>query len=226
TERWRRPIQRWRCRGGARCGGCAAPVRPAAGPGYGCTARWRACRCRSARRTGRSGRSARKGGRGRRMRGWCAWISPLIRNGSDHANRFHFVVLGDLVHHVLPFAHLSEHGVDAVEVRLCGVADEKLAAPRVLAGVGHGERARDVLVDVLVRLALDRVARPAGADPSLARLAIGIAALDHAVGYHAMTPASAVEPRVGALLEGGDRARRLAGEQAYFDAALDGLEHG
>src|SRR5437764_1547957 len=160
------------------------------------------------------------------MRRWCAWISPLIRNGSHHANRFHFVVLGDLVHHVLPLAHLSEHGVDAVEVRLWGVADEKLAAPRVLAGVGHGEGARDVLVDVLVRLALDRVARPAGADPSLAGLGVGIAALDHEVGDHAMEPGSVVEPGVGELLEVGHRARRLVGEQVYFDAAFDGLEYG
>src|SRR5947207_13516860 len=126
----------------------------------------------------------------------------------------------------LPLAHLSEHGVDAVEVRLWGVADEKLAAPRVLAGVGHGEGARDVLVDVLVRLARDRVARPAGADPSLAGLGVGIAALDREVGDHAMEPGSVVEPGVGELLEVGDRARRLVGEQVYFDAAFNGLEYG
>src|SRR2546423_2792545 len=145
---------------------------------------------------------------------------------SRHANRLDFVVLVDPAHHVLSLAHLPEHGVDAVEVRLRRVADEKLAAPRVLAGVRHGERARHVLVDVLVRLALDGVARPAGADAPLPGLGVGIAALDHEVGDHAVKLGSVVEARVGELLEVGDRARHLVGEQVHLDTTPGGLEYG
>src|SRR5437660_6762844 len=143
-----------------------------------------------------------------------------------HANRFDFVVLRDLVHHVLPLAHLSEDGMDAVEVGLRRVTNEELAASRVLAGVGHGERAHRVLVDVLVRLALDGIARPAGAGASLSGLGVRIAALNHEVGDHAMEPGPVVEARVGEFLEVGDRARHLVGEQVHLDASLGGLEYG
>src|SRR5256885_2442403 len=145
---------------------------------------------------------------------------------SRHANRGHFVVLRDLVHHVLPLTHLSENGVDSIEVRLRRVTDEKLAAPRVLSGMRHGERPRHVFVDVFLRLALDRVARPAGADASLPGLGVGIAALDHEVGDHAMKSGSIVEARVGELFEVGDRARHFVGEQLHLDATLAGLEYG
>ena len=57
--------------------------------------------------------------------------------------------------------------VCTVEVRLRRVADEELAAARVLARVRHRQRAGHVLVRVEVRLALDLVARAAGADARL-----------------------------------------------------------
>src|ERR1051325_8085588 len=149
-----------------------------------------------------------------------------MRVFARHANCLHFVVLRDLVHHVLPLAHLSEHRVDGVGVRLRGVTDEELAAAGVLRGGGHGERTGHVPAHVLVRLALDGIARPAGADPSLAGLGVGIAALNHEVGDHAMKPGSVVEPGIGELLEVGDRAGRLVGEQVHLDAASGGLEYG
>src|SRR5438093_327070 len=108
----------------------------------------------------------------------CMWISEW----SLHSNRFHHVVLHNLVDHVQSLGDLSENGVDSVKVRLGGVTDEELAAARVLAGVGHGQRPRHVLVDVLLGLALDGVARPAAPDAPLRCPRIGAAALCHAVG--------------------------------------------
>src|SRR5437879_13880805 len=85
----------------------------------------------------------------------------------QHANRFDFVIRRDLVYDVMSLAHLPEHGVNPVEVRLRRVTDEELTAPRILAGVSHGERSRLVLVDVIVCLALDGLARHSVAGASL-----------------------------------------------------------
>src|SRR6266540_3976124 len=76
------------------------------------------------------------------------------------SNRRDFVVLGNLVHHILPFGDLAEDGVDAVQVRLSGVADEELATPGVFPRVRHRQGAGDVFVRVALSLALDRIARP------------------------------------------------------------------
>src|SRR5439155_4671535 len=81
-----------------------------------------------------------------------------ISEWSFHSNRFHFVVLRNLVDYVLSLGDLSENGVDSVKVRLGSMTDEELAAAGVLPGVGHGQGPRDVLVDVLLGLALDGVA--------------------------------------------------------------------
>src|SRR5437867_8379655 len=109
---------------------------------------------------------------------------------------------------------------------LRGVADEELAAPGVLAGVGHGERPRDVLVDVLVGLALDRVSRAAATDPSFPALRVGIAALDHEVRDHAVELGAVIETRVRELLEVGDGVGHLVAEQLQLDGAFDGLDDG
>src|SRR6266508_1320402 len=77
-----------------------------------------------------------------------------------------------------------------------------------------------MLVDVLVGLALDGVARTARADAAFAGLGIGVAALDHEVRDHAMEPGPVVEPRVRELLEVGDRFRHFVGEQLRLDRAL------
>src|SRR6266496_1933109 len=148
------------------------------------------------------------------------------RCGSLHSNRFDFVVLRNLVHDVLPLGDLSENGVDSVKVGLRRVADEELAAAGVLPGVRHRERAGDVLVDVLVGLALDRVAGAAGADASLPGLRVGIAALDHEVGDHPVERRPVVEARVRELFEVGHCVRHLVGEQLQLDRALHGLDDG
>src|SRR5207244_1820141 len=109
-----------------------------------------------------------------------------ISEWSFHSNRFDFVVLRNLVDHVLSLGDLSENGVDSVKVRLGSMTDEELAAAGVLSGVGHGQRPRDVLVDVLLGLALDGVAGTARADPPLPGLRIGVASLNHEVGDHAV----------------------------------------
>src|SRR3989454_169723 len=104
-----------------------------------------------------------------------------ISEWSFHSNRFDFVVLRNLVDHVLSLGDLSENGVDSVKVRLGRMTDEELAAAGVLPGVGHGQRPRDVLVDVLLGLALDGVAGPAGADASLPGLRNRVTTLNHEV---------------------------------------------
>src|SRR5439155_2268622 len=131
------------------------------------------------------GIETRRGRTGSAVGPSCAW--------SRDANRLDFVVLRNLQDDVHPLRDLPKDGVDPVEVRLGRVADEELAPARVLAGVGHGERPRRVLVDVLLRLALDRIAGAARADPSPAPLGIGVAPLDHEVRDHPVEPGPVIE---------------------------------
>ena len=135
------------------------------------------------------------------------------------------VVLLDVVDHVHALAHLTEHRVHLVEMRLGRVADEELAAAGVLAGVRHGQGAGHVLVGVEVGLALDLVARAAGADARVARL-LGerIAALDHEVRDDPVKAGAVVELAVGELLEVGDGVGHLGVEQLGDDGALAGLD--
>src|SRR5881296_2127192 len=149
-----------------------------------------------------------------------------ISEWSFHPNRFDFVVLRNLADYVLSLGDLSENGVDSVKVRLGSMTDEELAAAGVLPGVGHGQRPRYVFVDVLLGLALDGVAGPAGADPPLPTLRIGIAPLNHKVGDDAVEFGAVVEARVGELLEIGDGGRHLIGKQLHVDRAFRGLENG
>src|SRR2546429_7168332 len=130
---------------------------------------------------------------------WKATTTTYIRKciriseWSFHSNRFHFVVLRNLVDHVQSLGDLSENGVDAVKVRLGRMADEELTAAGVLAGVGHGQRSRHVLVDVLLGLALDGVAGPTGADAPFPGLGNRVTALNHEVGDHAVELSAVVE---------------------------------
>src|SRR3989454_6602324 len=149
-----------------------------------------------------------------------------ISEWSFHSNRFDFVVLRNLVDHVLSLGDLSENGVDSVKVRLGRMTDEELAAAGVLPGVGHGQRPRDVLVDVLLGLALDGVAGPAGADASLPGLRNRVTTLNHEVRDHAVKLGAVIESRVREFLEVRDRAGHFVGEQLHVDSALRGLENG
>src|SRR5678815_797045 len=84
------------------------------------------------------------------------WLA--VRSGD--ADGVHHVVLLDLLRDIDALRHLAEHRVHAVQVPR-GVLvehDEELAAPGVLAGVRHRERAELVLSRVSLRLALDHVA--------------------------------------------------------------------
>src|SRR6266480_280307 len=163
---------------------------------------------------------------------WKARATRYIRkcmrttDDSPNANRFHFVVLRNFIDHVQPLGDLSENGVDAVKVRLGRMADEELATAGVLAGVGHGQRSRHVLVDVLLGLALDGVTGAAGAHAPFPGLGNRVTALNHEVGDHAVELGAVVESRVRELLEVGDGGRHLVGEQFHVDGALRGLENG
>src|SRR5712671_1418116 len=123
-----------------------------------------------------------------------------ISEWSFHSNRFDFVILRNLVDHVLSLG--------------------------VLPGVGHGQRPRDVLVNVLLGLALDGVAGPAGADASLPGLRNRVTTLNHEVRDHAVKRGAVIESRVRELLEVRDRAGHFVGEQLHVDSALRGLENG
>src|SRR2546428_7124787 len=149
-----------------------------------------------------------------------------ISEWSFHSNRFDFVVLRNLVDHVQSLGDLSENGVDSVKVRLGGMTNEELAAAGVLAGVGHGERPRRVLVDILLGLAVDGVAGPTAADAPLPGLGIGVASLNHEVGDHAVELGAVVESRVREFLEVGHGTRHFLGEQLHVDRTLRGLENG
>src|SRR3990172_13082395 len=65
-------------------------------------------------------------------------ISGCMGPRSGDADGLHCVVALAGVHDVHALRDLAEHRVHAVQVTLRGVADEELAAARVLAGVGHG----------------------------------------------------------------------------------------
>src|SRR5436190_12967479 len=109
------------------------------------------------------------------------------------ADRRDFVVAFDGVDDVHALGDLPEHGVHAVQVPLRRVADEELTAARVLARMRHRQCARDVLVRVLLRFALDGVTGPARSHRPLAGLGVGVAALDHEVRNHAMEFGAVVE---------------------------------
>src|SRR5439155_20416972 len=111
-----------------------------------------------------------------------------------------FVVLLDRQVYVHPLRDLSENRVDAVQMPLRRVADEELAATRVLAGVRHGQGPGDVLVRVFLGLTLDLVARAAGPGRALAALGVRVAALNHEIGDHAVEFGAIVEPGAGELL--------------------------
>src|SRR5688572_4670866 len=149
----------------------------------------------------------------------------VIGSFLDDRHRLHLVALLDAVHVLHAARHLAEDGVAAVEVRRVAVADVELAARgiRVLAA-RHRHRAAHVLV--LVELGGDGIAGAAGA------VTLGVAALDHEVGHHAMEG----EPVVEALLGVGDeivhRLGRVGGKELHADlvAVLErddrGLLHG
>ena len=82
-----------------------------------------------------------------------------------------------------------------------------------------------VPVGVEVRLALDLVARAAGADAGVTRLfGEGVAALDHEVRDDPVETGAVVELAVGELLEVGDGVGRLGVEQVGDDGALASLD--
>src|SRR5438046_8184874 len=62
-----------------------------------------------------------------------------ISEWSFHSNRFHFVVLRNLVDHVQSLGDLSENGVDSVKVRLGGLQMENWVAPGAFPALAIGD---------------------------------------------------------------------------------------
>ena len=108
--------------------------------------------------------------------------------------------------------------MDAVKVGLGSVADIKLGAAGVLAGMGHGQGARLVLL--AIDLAVDLVARAAGAGGAAGALtAIGAATLGHETGNYPMEGQAVVEALFGELGEVGHGFWRINLKEFEFDAA-------
>lgn len=147
--------------------------------------------------------------------------------GSGDSDRGNDVVLFDLVDDIHAFGHLAEDGMYFVEMRLRCVGDEELAAPGVLAGVGHGERSDRMLVGVEVGLALDLITRASGPHPRvIGILGQGIAPLDHEVGDDPMKSGAIVELTVRQLLEILHRVGDFLVEQFRNDGAFAGSDSG
>ena len=122
--------------------------------------------------------------------------------------------LPDVPHDVHAFADLSEHGVVSVEMRRGRQRNEKLAAVRIRAGVGHREDAFGVVFE----LRMDFVGK--GVTGTSAAGACGIAALNHEAVDDAMEDAAVVKVLFGQLDEirygvGGLLIEKFDGEIAH-----------
>ena len=100
----------------------------------------------------------------------------------------------------------AEDAMLAVEVRLRPVADEELAAVGLGSGVGHGQRARDVL-ELGTELVGELVARAAAAGAG------GVTTLRHEVGDHAVKRRAVIEAVAGQEDEVVHGHRCVGGEQ-------------
>src|SRR5690242_333652 len=145
---------------------------------------------------------------------------------SRHLDRVDLVVLLDLVDHVHALRDLAEHRMHAGQMPLRCVTDEELRAAGILSGMRHGQRAGHVLVLVETGFALDGVPGPAGPDASLARLGVGIAALNHEIRNHAVERGPVIESFLRQFFEVGDGAGHFVGEELELDDSLDGIDHG
>ena len=100
------------------------------------------------------------------------------------------------------------------------MGDEELRAVGVGAGVGHGEHSRAGVLEVLVELVFEGVARPARAG------ALGAAGLDHEIGDDAVELQAVVEALGGEFLEIGHGPRGLVGVEFGADGAAVGDDGG
>ena len=138
--------------------------------------------------------------------------------GIENFDALDLVALRDRVHHVLALGHFAEDRVLAIEPRTGHVRDEKLAAVRAGAGVGHRENAGLRVLERLVDLVGEIVAGAAAAG------ARRVAALDHEVRDHAVKLDAVVIPALGEVQEIGGGHRHLRGEDGAFDIAAGGVE--
>ena len=105
----------------------------------------------------------------------------------------HLVTLADGIDHIQAFDHLTKTGVIAVEMRsiAAAVADEKLGASGVAAGMRHGKYAAVVKLVFPCEFAVDFVTRASGASPCR------IAALNHEIWNHAVKGDAIVKSFLG-----------------------------
>src|SRR5688572_27914785 len=129
----------------------------------------------------------------------------------------HDVALLDGVYDVLPFRHLAEHRVLAVQVRLRRVRDEELAAVRVRAGVGHRDHAALVLERIALALVGELVAGAAAAGAGR------VARLDHEVVDDAVKLHAVVEALTGEKYEIVDGLRCVLRVELELDRAAVGF---
>src|SRR5580658_534948 len=130
---------------------------------------------------------------------------------------------GDLLHHVVAIDHFAKNAVFVIEPGRGGHGDEELAAIGVGTRVRHGEIAVLGVLQSVMKFVGEFVARAAAA------CALGIAALNHEVGDHAMEDGAIVEGLAGlrAIGERDEVLHRfggLVGEQLDFELPLGSIE--
>ncbi|VTR63991.1 conserved hypothetical protein [Desulfosarcina cetonica] len=133
----------------------------------------------------------------------------------------------DLHDHIQPLGDLAENRVTVVQMGGGPQSHEKLAAVGPRTGVGHGENARAVVLEIGVELILELVARPAGA------IAKGTSTLDHESLDDPMEPQPVVKvasprgllPSFGQVDEVPDGFRALLGVELDLEGSHVGLEN-
>lgn len=129
------------------------------------------------------------------------------------------IALANLINHLHSFIHFAEAGVVTVQVGgvVAAVADEKLGASCVAAGMCHRQYASIVVLVVAIQLTLDGVTRPPGT------CAVGASALDHKVRDHAMECQSVVKPTLGQFHEIGHRLGGILLVKLHFHHSFSGV---
>ena len=133
---------------------------------------------------------------------------------------FHdLVLLRDRVDDILAFGDFAEDGMLAVEVGSRQMGDEKLAAVRAGAGIGHRENPGLVVLEAGFDLVLELVAGTAHAGAGR------VAALDHEIRDHPVKREAVVVAVLREVEVVGNGDGSFRGEQCGFDISLVGFNN-
>ena len=150
------------------------------------------------------------------------WLNLLVERSSGFFDfyRVQLIALLDGIHHVLPGTNFAEDSMLPIEPIRDHMGDEKLAAVRIGAGIGHREGTSLVLVWITLGLIFEFVAWSAG---SCSR---GVAALDHEVGNNAVKNRAVVKSIAGQKNEITNSLRSVLHEEIHDHRAAGRIERG